>query len=356
MWESLQVVVLGNYVYAWMLALVVGAFSLAALIAIRSWSIRSLAILAKRTTTAVDDMLANVLARTHPAFLIMLAVRAAVAVLHVGPTVASGLRVVTVLAVVLQGGLWADATARFWSSRLLRDDSRADSSRVALVGVLGVVGRIGVWTLVVLLGLQNLGVEVTALLAGLGVGGIAIALALQNVLGDVFASLSIALDRPFVAGDFIVVGDFMGAVEHVGLKTTRVRSLGGELLVFSNADLLASRIRNFGRMAERRVLFTLGIRYETPGDVVARVPSMLRDVVQSVGPTRFDRAHFKAYGDFALVYEVVYYVLSPDYNLFMDLQQEINLKIFEQFDKEGVEFAYPTQTLLVRDTRAATPS
>jgi small-conductance mechanosensitive channel len=180
------------------------------------------------------------------------------------------------------------------------------------------------------------------------VGGIAVALAVQNVLGDLFASFSIVLDKPFVIGDFIIVGDHLGTVEHVGLKTTRIRSLSGEQLVFSNTDLLGSRIRNFKRMYERRVVFSLGVVYQTPARLLEKIPPMLRQIVESREQVRFDRAHFRDFGPHSLNFEIVYWVLSPDYALYMDIQQEINLEIYRRFEQEGIDFAYPTQTLYLR--------
>ncbi len=170
------------------------------------------------------------------------------------------------------------------------------------------MGKVVLWALVLLLALDNLGVDVTALVAGLGIGGIAVALALQNVLGDLFASLSIALDKPFVIGDFIVVDTLSGNIEHVGLKTTRIRSLSGEQIVISNTDLLHTRIRNFKRMQERRILFSIGVEYQTPAEKLEKIPGWLQDIVSSVPLARFDRAHFKSFGDFALLFEIVYYV------------------------------------------------
>jgi len=203
------------------------------------------------------------------------------------------------------------------------------------------------WVLVLLLVLDNLGVQVTALVAGLGIGGIAIALAAQSVLGDLFASFVIVVDKPFKEGDFIIVGDLMGSVEHVGIKTTRVRSLWGEQLVFSNSDLTSSRIRNFGLMQQRRILFSVGVTYDTAPDAVERIPEMIREAVESQELTRFDRAHFSGYGDSSLDMEVVYYVLSGDYNVYMDIQQGINLALLRRFTDEGIDFAFPTRTLHV---------
>ena len=195
--------------------------------------------------------------------------------------------------------------------------------------------------------LDNLGFNITALVASLGIGGIAVALAVQNILGDIFASLSIALDKPFVIGDFIIVEDVLGTVEYIGLKTTRLRSLSGEQIVFSNVDLLKSRIRNYKRMFERRVVFTIGVVYQTAHATLERIPALVRSIVEQQPKTRFDRAHFKEYGDSALVFEVVYFVLDSDYNIYMDIQQAINLAIFRRFQVKGIEFAYPTRTLHV---------
>jgi small-conductance mechanosensitive channel len=224
-----------------------------------------------------------------------------------------------------------------------------DPSEVTTLSLLKFFGRIIIWSLVVLLILDNVGVNITTLIAGLGVGGIAVALALQTVLGDLFASLSIVLDKPFEVGDFLIVEDLLGTVEYVGLKTTRLRSLSGEQLVFSNSDLLSSRIRNYGRMYQRRVVFNLGVTYQTPRDKLIKIPEIVRAAIEQQSKTRFDRSHFKEYGDFALVFESVYFVQGPDYNEYMDIQQAVNLQVHEQFEKQGIEFAYPTQTLFVQN-------
>ena len=199
-----------------------------------------------------------------------------------------------------------------------------------------------VWVLAFLLLLANLGIDITALIAGLGVGGIAIALAVQKVLGDLLASLSIALDKPFKVGDFLVVGNEKGTVEHIGIKSTRLRSLDGEQIIMSNADLLGSRVRNFGLMYERRIVYKLGIVYETPREKIKAVPAIIERAIRAHDKTRFDRAHFVSFGDFSLNYEAVFYVLDPAYGVSMDIQQAINLEIHEEFEKLGIEFAYPT--------------
>ena len=188
-------------------------------------------------------------------------------------------------------------------------------------------------------------------------GGVAAALAIQNVLGDLIASLSIYFDRPFDIGDFIIVGDDKGSVEHVGWRATRVRSLGGEQIVFANGELIKQRIHNYGRMQERRIDFRIGIEYGTPAELVKRVPELLRAAVEAQENVRFDRAHFKEYGDFALIFEVVYYVLSPDYTEYMDRQQGINFALLDEFEELGISFAFPTRTLHIRShTEAPRPA
>ncbi len=260
------------------------------------------------------------------------------------------------IATLLQGGLWLSAGVTKSIQKKRQHDLEESPDDVAAMDILSFIARVTIWSLVLLAVLDNLGVNITTLIAGLGVGGIAVALAAQNILGDLFASLSIVLDKPFVVGDFLAIGDFLGSVEKVGIKTTRMRSLSGEQLIFANNDLLSSRIRNYGRMFERRIVFSIGVTYQTPADKLKAIPGMLRDAVESQDKVRFDRAHFQKYGDFALIFEIVYYVLSPNYNEYMDIQQEINLKLYSDFEAEGIEFAYPTQTLFVNRSEQAEPA
>ncbi|MEE9595092.1 MAG: mechanosensitive ion channel family protein [Candidatus Hydrothermarchaeales archaeon] len=205
--------------------------------------------------------------------------------------------------------------------------------------------KVLIWGFGVIFLLDNLGFEISALVAGLGIGGVAVALAAQAVLGDLFSYFAIMFDRPFEIGDFIIVGDYLGTVEHVGIKTTRIRSLGGEQVVFSNTDLTNSRVRNYKRMEKRRVLFNMGVTYQTSHEKLKEIPTVIRTIIENISDTVFDRAHFSSYGDFNLVFEVAYYVASGDYKKYRDVQQEINLKIKEEFEKRGIEFAYPTQTV-----------
>jgi len=175
---------------------------------------------------------------------------------------------------------------------------------------------------------------------------IAVALALQNVLGDLFASISILLDKPFVVGDAIVVGDFNGTVEQIGIKTTRLKSVNGEQLIMGNADLAHSRIRNFKRLLERRSVFTFGVTYQTPREKLERIPALLQEIIEQTPQARFERAHFAKFGDWALVFEAAYFVQHPDYQSYMDAQQAINFELLRRFEQERIEFAYPTQTVV----------
>ena len=285
--------------------------------------------------------------RTTLAFMLVISLFAGLAALGVRPGTDGILHSLLAIALFWQAGLWGSTAIAEWLDRRRKATISENKAAAGSIGIIRFVARTAIWVMVLLLTLDNLGVDITALVAGLGIGGIAVALALQNVLGDLLASLSIALDQPFVLGDFLVIGDHMGSVEYIGIKTTRLRSLTGEQIVMSNGDLLSSRLRNFGRMYERRVTFTIGVTYETPREALRRIPPLLRTIIEAEDDVRFDRAHFAKYGAYSLDFDVVYYVLSPDFGRYMDVQQAINFRIHEEFEALGVEFAYPTQTLLL---------
>lgn len=227
-----------------------------------------------------------------------------------------------------------------------QDEKTVDLKLRQINGIVIIVNAI-FWLVGLIFIFDNFGFNVTAVLTGLGVGGIAIALAAQTILGDIFNYFVIFFDRPFELGDFIIVGDKLGTVEYIGLKTTRIRSLHGEQLIFSNSDLTASRINNYKRMNERRVVFTLRIVYKTSHDVLQQIPQLLRSIVESRPLARFDRAHFARFETYSLDFEVVYYVLSADYNQFMDVQQQINFDIFRAFEEREIKFALPTYDIQV---------
>ncbi len=337
-----------NPVWAWLLAAAITVVLPIILRVIQGFIARHLAALAERTRTDVGDATLALLRRTKFLVLLILSLYVGLQAVALPDEAFRLVRAVVFIALFLQGGLWGSAFISFWISREAQRKKAENPASASAFGVLTFFAKLVLWIIIVLLALDNLGVEITPLIAGLGVGGIAIALAVQNILRDVFDSVSIVLDKPFEVGDFIVVGDCLGTVERIGIKTTRIRSLSGEQIIFANSDLIGSRVRNYKRMNQRRVVFSFGVVYQTPADKLQAIPQMVRDIIESIDQTRFDRAHFQKYGDSALDFEVVYYVEDRDYNLYMDIQQKINLAICRQFEKENIEFAYPTQTLYVR--------
>jgi len=322
----------------------------------RRYGGRVLAHLGRRAGGRWGELATDTVSATSLVLLLPVAIYAGTSVLELPARLARLVELLAVLALMLQVGLWLNRFIARWMVHKIEATRAQEPEGATALGLLGFAARAVAWSLILLLALDQLGFDITALVAGLGIGGVAVALAVQNILGDLFASLSIVLDKPFVVGDFIVVDNLRGNVERVGIKTTRVRSLDGELLVFANGDLLKSRIQNYQRMQERRVLFAVGVTYQTPPEKLKRIPQWLREAVEAQANTRFDRAHFKEYGDSALAFEIVYYILSRDYNLFMDIQQAVNLAIFERFGREGVEFAYPTRTLYLQGSTGATQS
>ncbi|MBW3542918.1 MAG: mechanosensitive ion channel family protein [Planctomycetes bacterium] len=346
-WVRLEQVIYGNPVRQWLIALAV--FVVAALVfrIIKAIVARRAGKIAERTRTNWDDAVVETLQATKLWFLLVLALFCGSLVLELPEKTRQIVQSVAIITLLVQVAVWGTVMLTLALTGYVKRRMAEDAAAATTITALGFLGKLVLYAVIVLLILDNLGVDVTALVAGLGVGGIAVALAAQNILGDLFASLSIVLDKPFVLGDFIIVGDLMGTVERIGLKTTRVRSLSGEQLIFANNDLLQSRIRNFKRMFERRVVFSVGVVYHTPHEKVAAIPQMIREIVESLEQTRFDRSHLKEFGDSALLFETVYYVLVPNFNLYMDRQQSINLALLERFAAEGIEFAYPTQTILL---------
>lgn len=266
------------------------------------------------------------------------------------------LAALTVLATFVQVAVWGLYLIKTWRTIVLEPKMRSDASSAAALGLAYTMVQTVFLTILFLIGLSNLGIDITALITGLGVGGIAVALAAQNVLGDLLASLSIVLDKPFVVGDFIVAGNEKGEVEHIGIKTTRLRSLTGEQIVLSNKDILESRIQNFKRMWRRRVAITIGVTYSTPLAKLEKIPVWLKEFVTSKKELEFDRSHFATYGPSSLDFELVFFVANPDYNFFMDIKQVILLEIYKKFADEGVEFAFPSQSLYVEKLPQKTPA
>jgi small-conductance mechanosensitive channel len=338
----------GNPLSAWLLALTIFVGGGIVLMIGRRLLMRRVERFAERTSTIADDVLLGALRRTRVVFLFVLALTAAV---HVALKLPASLaRVVDLfgqLATLLQGASWVNGAIALWLHRMAARTGEHDKASLTTFNVLGVVARVILWTLIFLLALQAFDVDVTALITGLGIAGVAVALAVQNVLGDLFASLTIALDKPFVIGDTITVDQLTGTVENIGLKTTRVRALTGELLVFSNTDLLKARIRNYRGQVQRRVTFTLGVDYAASPEQVERVPKIIAECIAAEPVLRLDRTHLSALAESALTFETVYYVTTADYATYMDAQQRVYLTLLRRFAAEGIRLAAPARTTVV---------
>ena len=351
--RALERLIADNPASDWMLAIGIVALCLLLAWSIKHVVLRQLRTLARRTPTIVDDILVDVLTVTRLVLLAPLAIYLASLALTVPVRWEQLLKNIAVIALLLQAALWLNRFIAGWLKYQTQVRATEDPAGISALNILGYIARLGLWAFVLLLALDNLGFNITALLAGLGIGGVAVALTAQNVLSDLFASLSIVLDKPFVVGDFIVVGEQLGTVEYVGLKTTRLRSLSGEQIIFTNSDLLRSRIRNFKRMEERRVVFGFGVVYQTSPEQLETIPAIVRDIIAQTPGTRFDRAHFHSYGNSSLDFEVVYYVLDRDYNVYMDIHQSILFKLNRRFRDQRIEFAYPTQTVYLQQSTGA---
>lgn len=345
---------IGNSLFAWLTAVVVFFLLIIVLSTLNSVLKYRIKKHSEKIPSDLDELIYELLNKTSFLIIVIFSFYVGTQFLEIGKKLESLRNSLVIIALLIQVALWGGGVITYVISKKLNKYTfEAAGSAITQIKVIGFLSRIALWTIIFLLIIANLGFDITALIAGLGIGGIAVALALQNVLGDLIASLSIVLDKPFVVGDFIIVDDMLGNVEHVGLKTTRVRALSGEQLVFANTDLLGSRVRNFKRMFKRRIVFTIGVVYGTPVEKLERIPQMIKDIIEEEPKADFDRSHFAEYGDFSLNIETVYYVTVPEYNVYMDTQQSINLKLYRQFKNEGIEFAYPTQTLFLK--RDVTP-
>ena len=210
--------------------------------------------------------------------------------------------------------------------------------KVKQIGGLMIIINLVIWILGLVFLLDNLGYNVTTILTGVGIGGIAIALAAQNIVGDLFNYFVIFFDKPFEVGDSVTVDDKNGTIEYIGLKTTRIRSLTGEQVIISNSDLTKSRVHNFKRQETRRIAFTLNVRYQTSTEKLRKIPGIIQEIIKKAPNTRFDRAHFSKFTEYGLAFEVVYFMTVPEYLQYMDAQQEINLQIMEAFRNERITF------------------
>lgn len=310
--------------------------------------------LAERSASTLDDFLVPNIEKSAMPLLYFSVLYLSTRDLHLSETVQSGLRTAGVVLLTFFTTRFLIDVVTYMMSKAWKGGAN-DQARDQEIKVVLPILRITFWSLALVFLLDNLGFKVSTVIAGLGIGGIAIALAAQTVLGDLLSYFAIVLDKPFVLGDSITLeGGFTGTIEHIGIKNTRIRSLGGELIVLPNSDLTSHRVRNYKHMTERRVVFKLGLTYDTPAEKMEKVPGLVQGIIEGMPDTRFDRCHFLEFGDSSLNVEAVYFVLTPDNNRYMDLQQGINLRLMRVFKENGLEFAYPTQTLYLKD-RAGHP-
>ncbi len=334
----------GNTLMDYLISIAIFILSLLVIFIVKNVIIRKLKQLVDKSATNLDNLIVDLIERKIVPFLYLGTFYFSMQGLKMAPAVQKVFTVsisllLTILIVRAASVLISVILEQRWASSD-KNISRRNAFRSLLTGI-----QIVMWAIAVVMLLDNFGVNISTLVTGLGIGGIAIAIASQAVLGDLFSYFTIIFDRPFEIGDFIIVGDRMGTVEHIGMKSTRVRSLSGEQLVFRNTDLTDSRISNYKRMENRRVVFSIGVTYDTNIDSLKEIPSKIKTIIDSIPLTKFDRSHFSAFGSSSLTIETVYNVKSADYNTYMDIHQQINFRILEEFKAMGVQFALPTQIL-----------
>lgn len=345
---SLETIILGNTVLSYVHSIIIFIGLLLAFKIFQYFILRKLQKIARKTKTDIDDTLVGIIKNLKPPFYYFFAFYLASYSIIVSALIKNVMKGILIILIVYQIVITVQILTNYILNKKLAKDSGNEEETNFAIGVIGKVIKFIIWAVGLLLVLSNLGVNITSLIAGLGVGGIAIAFAMQNILEDLFSSLAIFFDKPFRIGDFIVIGTDAGTVKKVGIKTTRIQTIQGEELVISNKELTSSRIHNYKKMAKRRVMFSFGVTYNTPVFKLKTIPNLVKDTIESVGDLTFGRAHFKDFGDSSLNFEIIYFVSSSDYDQFMDVQQKINLKIMEKFEQEGIEMAYPTRTVFVK--------
>ncbi len=307
--------------------------------------------LAATPQTELLELPLKIASNTSPLFLLIAALFIGAQSLALPQSVSRALLTVFTIAVFWQIGLWATIAVIGALERKQRATLATDAAAASSIGVIGFLARATIWSFVLLLTLDNLGIQIKPLLAGLGIGGIAVALAAQNILGDLFASLSITLDRPFVIGDSLQVDEFNGTVEYIGVKSTRLRSLSGEQIIMPNANLLSSRVRNNSRMHQRRVVLNISVDQQTPLPILRKLPDQIRELIEAHQPIKFDRSHFAKIGAASFDFEAVYIVLTADYGKHMEILQDINLRLVELLAQQGVAFSTPQKVYYVDQQR-----
>ncbi len=345
--EILKQVYLGNTVHDYLYFAMMIAGGVVLVFVIKAILLARIRFVISRTETEVDDQVLHAIEKNIMPLLYYSVLYVGMIQLTLDPIISKIIDVTGIVFAVFFGAKLLVSLILFFIRRYWRNKG-VEEEKTNTIVLLGTIIKILIWSIAVIILLDNLGVKISGLIAGLGVGGIAIAFASQTILGDVFNYFTIFFDRPFEIGDFVIVDEYLGVIEHIGIKSTRIRSLSGEQLVFSNSDLTSSRLRNYKRMYVRRIAFEFGVVYQTTAEQLEKIPGIAKEIIENIEQTRFDRAHFASFGDFSLVFEVVYFVLNSDYAVYMDIQQEVNLTLKRRLEEINVEFAFPTQSLYVQ--------
>ena len=343
-----NLIFLDNYLWEWILSIILTLVIYLILVFGKKYAENKLKLFAEKTANNFDDYLLEMLSSTSKIFIFISAINIGVNIIHLANEINTILYQIFVLILFWQITKWVVLISNIVFTRYKKKKELSnDMHGVTAINGLTAISKFIIWVIFLMLALDNLGVDITALVAGLGIGGLAIALAAQSILGDLFASLTIMIDKPIAIGDYVFVDNFMGNVKAIGIKSTKLESLTGEEIIISNSDLLNSRLRNYhqSRMKKRRSTMKIGIIYETDFDKLKRVQNILKEIVKSNPKTEYIRAIFTNFGDFSLDFELTYNVLSPDYETLTEINHEIRLKIFETFENEDLQFAYPTRTI-----------
>lgn len=344
--DFMNKIYLGNAIWEYARFLIIFAAGALCILLFKQVLLRRLSVWAQKTATTLDDFIVRLIKKILLPLLYFGVFYFSIGTLELNPFVSKSMTTlgIAILTFCIARMITEFLGYGFGIYSAMR--GKGETMERSLAGIRN-VAKFLIWSLALIFLLDNMGFKISTVIAGLGIGGIAVGLAAQAVLRDIFSYFSILFDRPFDLGDFIIIGDYMGVVEHIGIKTTRIRSLGGEQVIFSNTDLTDSRVRNYKRMAQRRVIFKFGVIYATTAQQLKKIPSIIKEGIEGIADAKFDRAHFFSFGDFSLDFEVVFYITGSDYNKYMDIQQQINFAIKEGLEKHGIEFAYPTQTVYV---------
>jgi small-conductance mechanosensitive channel len=344
--EILELTWWNNTVYDYLISFGIFLVLFAVFLFFDFYLIFKLEKLAKKTETQWDDLVIDLLKEIKWFFYLLLSIYFAIKYININSTINN----ISYYLVIIFAGYYiakgiSSAINHFIEIHVEKNENKKDASSSSMMRLLGNIAKGIIWVIALLMILSNAGIEITPMIASLGIGGIAIALALQSVLADLFGAFVIYFDKPFKEGDFIIVGNDMGVVKHIGIKSTRIQALQGQELVMSNTELVNSRVNNYKQMEKRRIAFSFGVKYDTGIKKLNKIKEIVKHIFEKVENADLDRVHFKAFGDFSLNYEVVYYVMSSDYNQYMDIQEQVNLKLYEDFEKSKIEFAFPTQTI-----------